>query len=147
GAGGVGSVGRVNDHAGGDLHGAVDDDRFAGQNLSVDFLEGERWIAAGGRGRAATRRRVDGGNLRVRVIQRPLDPFQLSLLHVQHRVGKVGKRAGVIPVPVADDDLGDVAGLDAQTSEQVGQGRPVHAVRHLVIVLLLPSGVVEDHVL
>src|SRR5215510_4719705 len=52
-AGGVGSVGRVNDDAGGDLHGAVDDDRFAAQNLPVDFLQRERRIAAGRRAGAA----------------------------------------------------------------------------------------------
>jgi len=83
----------------------------------------------------------------MRVVERPLDPFQLRLLHVEHRVGEVGQRAGMVPVPMADDDLGDVAGLDAETAEQIGQRRPVHAVRHLEVVLLLPARVVQDHVL
>src|SRR5262249_5326228 len=89
---------------------------------------------------------IDGADLGVRIVARPLDPVQLFPLHVKERVGTIIELAGMVPVAVADDQLGYVLGLDAERGQLVLDRCPVLAAGHLQVVLLLPPGIVEDDI-
>src|SRR5262249_47754529 len=104
-------------------------------------------VAASWCAHATTLRGVDCADARVGIVERPLDALQLLTLHVQHRVRKVHQLTGVIPVPVADDDLGHVVGAEPQQLELIREWRPVLAALHLQVVLRLPAGIVQDQLL
>src|SRR4051794_3072786 len=127
-----------------DLHLTIDDHGFASKHLAVDLIQRLRRIAASRRAHAAALVGVHGTDVRLRIVERPFDALQLLALHIQHRIGKIHQLTRVIPVAMTDNDLGHVVGVEAQQLELIGQGCPMCGTGHLVIVLLLPTGVVQD---
>jgi hypothetical protein len=67
-------------HAGGDLSFAIDDHGFAGQHFAVDLVQGLGRITAGGRAHAAALAGVDCADVRLGIVERPLDALQLFAL-------------------------------------------------------------------
>src|SRR5262245_14618335 len=140
------AVGRVDDQAGRDLHHAVHNHRLAAQDLAVDLIKGQRWIAAGGRPITPTGRGIDSADLRVWIGESPLDTPQFLPLYVEDGVREIIELASVVPVAMADDNLGDVLRLNAEQGELLGERRPVLTPGHLQVLLLLPPSIIEDHV-
>ena len=140
----MGAKRRMNPHTRQNLRLAVDDHGLALQHLAVDFLDGERHVAASGRTIAAARIGVDRPDVGLRIIERPLDRLELLTLDVKHGVGQVGQLARVVPVGVADHHLRDIGGVEAENLQLVREWGPVIRPGHLQIILLLPAGIVED---
>src|SRR6185295_5640896 len=76
---------RMDLHARRDFHLSIYDYGLTPEHLAVDLVDGFRRIATSRRPGTAARRSVHCADLRVRIVQRPLDPAEFFLLNIQNR--------------------------------------------------------------